>query len=99
VTLSAGDSPEKRPWPAFLTDSGPLAVEALERVEDDASCRLRARYRVRPSDDLTLDIVEEYRCAEDGKALVGTYTVAFLAGNALVPRGSYVLHRRFEREP
>jgi hypothetical protein len=101
ATLVAGGSGARQPWPAFVTDSGALAVESLERADDAAACALHARYRVRPSDDLTLEIVEDYRCADGGKGLVGTYTVSFLArdtSGVLSPRGSYTLHRRFERE-
>jgi hypothetical protein len=101
ATLTAGGS-APHPWPAFVTDGGALAIEMIERRDDEAACALHARYRVRPSDDLTLEIVEDYRCAEGGKALVGTYTASFLARDAdggLSPRGSYTLHRRFEREP
>src|SRR5262245_22579417 len=102
ATLTAGEPVTRHAWPAFLTDAGALAVESLERADDAVSCTLHAKYRVRPSDDLTLEIVEDYRCAEDGKALVGTYTVSFLARSpvgVLSPRGGYVLNRRFEREP
>ena len=102
ATLTAADSTARHPWPAFVTDAGALPVESLERRDDAASCGLHAKYRVRPSDDLTLEIVEDYRCAGDGKALVGTYSVFFLARSpegTLSPRGSYVLHRRFERQP
>ena len=95
ATLTAGNSGERHPWPAFVTDAGALAVEPLERHDDEASCALHAKYRVRPSDDLTLEIVEDYRCADDGKALVGTYSVFFLAP---LPRRRS-LPARFVRAP
>lgn len=99
VTLRAGpQSTVRLDWPAFLTDRGPLSVDILEKSEDAASGSIRAQYRVRPSTDLTLEITEEYRLAEEGRALLGTYSVSFI-GEGADPRGSYVLHRRFEREP
>ena len=51
----------------------------------------------RIEDEGTSEIVEEYRVSEDGKALTGTVTVSRIRGGE--PRGSFVLHRRFERLP
>jgi hypothetical protein len=103
VTMRAGAASSPGfAWPAFLTDAGPLAIEMLERADDGAAGTLHARYRVHPSDDLVLEIVEDYRMSDDGRSLAGTYTVFFFAQEATgasVPRGSYRLVRRFEREP
>jgi hypothetical protein len=49
------------------------------------------------ADHFHLDIVEDYRVSEDGASLTGTMTVTFLQDGE--PRGSYVLHRTFERQP
>jgi hypothetical protein len=46
---------------------------------------------------LVLEVVEEYRVAEGGRYLEGSVRVAFVRDGEA--RGSYVLHRRFEREP
>lgn len=61
--------------------------------------RVRVEYDFEPNpdDDLVLEIVEEYRVVDDGRALEGRVRVAFVRAGE--PRGSYVLHRRFERQP
>jgi hypothetical protein len=97
--ITAGGGPEAaQPWPAFLTDAGPLPVQILESGAAAAG-ELMARYRVRPSakDDLVLEIREHYRLSGDGASLVGTMEVVFAGGTT--NRGSFVLHRRFERSP
>lgn len=97
--IAAGAGPEAAyPWPAFLTDAGPLPVQLLESGES-AEGELTARYRVRPSakDDLVLDILERYRLSGDGASLIGTMEVVFTGGTT--NRGSFLLHRRFERSP
>ena len=94
--IRAGETLEAS-WPAFANDEGPLPVEIVEVVETERGNGVRARYRVRPSprDDLVLDVVESYRLSGDGTLLVGTMTVRFTGGTA--NRGSFTLHRVFER--
>jgi len=59
---------------------------------------VRVRYRTPENDDqFRLDIVEEYRVSGDGRELSGTMKVTFLRAGE--ERGSFVLHRRFERLP
>ena len=98
--ISAGEG-LKQPiaWPAFVNDAGVVPVTASERSADLLAGALHARYSVRPSEteDLILDIEESYRISDDGKSLAGTMTVRFLQDGK--DRGSYTLHRRFEREP
>ncbi len=86
------------PWPAFVADDGPRPVDVEELRIDPGAEIARARYRVvTPGDDLVLQVIEEYRVVERGRALTGTVTVTFLYEGRT--RGSYVLHRRFERRP
>lgn len=98
VEISPGDG-TTYPWPVFADDEGPLPLEMLERSVDLPGGAVRVRYRVRPAagDPLVLDVVESYRVETDGDVLSGTMTVAFVRDGK--PRGEYVLHRRFEREP
>ena len=59
----------------------------------------RAAYRVLASaeGEPVLLVEEEYRLAEGGRALIGTVKITSLEGGK--PAGSYLLHRRFEKEP
>ena len=86
-------------WPALLTEHGPRPVD-IRQISIDAGTNVaRAVYRPRPSsaESDVLEIVEEYRVAEEGAALLGTVTIKSLGrGEA---SGSYVLRRRFERAP
>ena len=86
-----------RAWPVWATDDGPLPLEVLERTFDAAASGFGARYHVWPSSngDTLLEVVERYRL--DGAALVGTVHVTFERGGER--RGSYTLHRRFEKAP
>jgi hypothetical protein len=60
--------------------------------------QVRVRYRTPENDDrFCLEIVEEYRASADGNELSGTMKVTFLREGE--ERGSFVLHRRFERRP
>lgn len=99
ISAGEGAASAALPWPAFPNDEGPLPVTVLDRSLDPAKSEVRAHYRVRPSpsDDLTLDVEERYAVSEDGRFLVGDMTVRFRQGEA--DRGSFTLHRRFEREP
>ncbi len=86
-------------WPAFDAGDGLLPLQIEERRIDRRSGTARAEYVVQPDppDGVVLRIVEDYRVADKGASLIGTTTVFFLQGGE--PRGSYVLHRRFERAP
>lgn len=86
-------------WPAFDAGAGLLPLQMEERRIDRRSGTARAEYVVQPDppDGVVLRIVEDYRVADKGASLIGTTTVFFLRGGE--PRGSYVLHRRFERAP
>ena len=90
---------QARAWPAFVSATPPAAVMTDELAVDPARASARARYRVDTSDDddLILHIVEDYRVEPSSGALVGTVTVTLVDDGK--PRGSYVLHRRFEKEP
>ena len=93
------DEPLELAWPAFVNDEGPLPVEVVELSNAAGGDRIRARYRVRPSDasDLVLDIVEEYALTDGGRVLAGSMAIRFTGGEK--NRGGYVLQRRFERLP
>ena len=93
------DGPE-RSWPAlFLEEAGSAAAVVEELTFSPNQDRVHTRYRtpfVR-EDKVQLDIVEEYVVSESGESLVGTVTVTFLYRGET--RGSFVLHRTFERQP
>ena len=93
------DIAEARSWPAWVVEGRALPLEIKRRDSDSAAGTVSVRYQVRPSEagELVLDVVEAYHLDEESKELVGTVTVTFLAGGE--KRGSYVLHRRFERGP
>jgi hypothetical protein len=86
-------------WPAMAVRGEPVPARVRARSDSSQLDRVRVEYSVEPSpgDGLVLEIVEEYRLVDDGRALEGSVRVAFVRGGE--PRGSYVLHRRFEREP
>jgi hypothetical protein len=90
-----GQSAESVPWPSL----GQAPVRSQEVVVSPAEDRVRVRYRSEPAPgtDVVLEITEEYRVTDGGTALSGTVTVAVLRGGK--PGGSYVLQRRFRREP
>jgi hypothetical protein len=86
------------PWPSLLTgDGAEVRVEEIVIAPREDSVRARYRTEPAPGEETALWIVEEYRVDDDGKALTGTVTVSL--SRAGEPGGSYVLHRRFEREP
>ncbi len=82
------------PWPSL----GLVPLDADEVVVGPGEDRVSVRYRARHAGDETvLEITEEYRVTSGGATLLGTVTVALLRGTE--PAGSYVLERRFRREP
>jgi hypothetical protein len=84
-------------WPAFANDAGLLPVEVVE-LGPGPDGGVRAVYRVRPAadDPLVLRIEEAYALDPSGD-LRGTLRVRFTTPDG--ERGSFVLHRRFERVP
>jgi len=96
----AGDTEaEAVPWPTAPAKGDSLPLRVRDYSTGPQFDRVRVEYEVEPNpdDDLVLEIVEEYRVVDDGRALEGTVRVAFVRAGE--PRGSYVLHRRFERQP
>jgi hypothetical protein len=85
-------------WPSLLTDDG-AEVSLEEFVLAPQEDGIRVRYRTEPAsaEETAVEIVEEYRVGDDGETLTGTVTVSRLREGGV--GGSYVLHRRFEREP
>lgn len=84
------------PWPSFVADGTPRPVTIVSRESSDGA--VEVVYRVKPAADPTiLEIRERYAVSADGATLDGTVEVTFLQDGA--PRGGYVLHRRFAREP
>ncbi len=83
-------------WPRLVADDS-RAIHVEEKRLSTPEDQVLVRYRVDPSpgDDLILEVTEEYRVVDDGRALVGTVRVEFRRDGK--ERGSYVLHRRFER--
>jgi len=91
--------PRTFPWPSFLTDRDSLPIQIDRLMIAPGGDVARAVYRVKGAggDEPSLQVEEEYRVAEGGGALVGTVKVITLERGS--PHGSYLLHRRFEREP
>jgi len=96
---SGRDARSARPWPAVVAGGTAAQIEVLEKTVDDKTGKLRTHYLIHPPDEdgLTVDILEVYTLARDAESLNGTVTVKLSRGDR--PRGSYVLHRRFVREP
>lgn len=97
--LTAEDPARVLPWPAFLQGHDPLAITIEERILDERSGRLRARYTVvlPGGDGRTLGVAEEYALSQDRHALTGTVRLTLFEDGA--ERGTWVIPRRFEREP
>lgn len=95
---AGGKDADRLAWPRFVSDLA-RGVHVEEQRFSSTEDRVRVRYRVDPSpgDDLVLVVTEEYAVAEEGRALVGTVRVEFRRGGE--ERGSYLLHRRFVKEP
>lgn len=96
--LWIGDPPAgPYPWPSFAS-GGALQTVAVEELRFDRDEAI-ARYRVAPGAEggRALLIREEYRLTHGGTALTGVIRITELEGGE--PRGSYVIHRRFELEP
>lgn len=87
------------PWPAFSSEGvlRPLVLEEQEVGGAFDSIRVRYRIEPLPPDGRGLRILESYRLTEAGRALIGIVRVTALEGET--ERGSYVIHRRFERRP
>ena len=90
---------EARSWPAWVAEGKALPLEIKRWDVESAAGTVTVRYQVRPSESgkTILDVVEAYHLDKESRELVGTVTVTFLADGE--KRGSYVLHRRFERRP
>jgi len=90
-----GTSADSIPWPSLVQ----AKIRSQQVDFSPAEDRVRARYRTESASgaDVVLEITEEYRVTEGGTSLSGTVTVAVLRGGK--PGGSYVLERRFRREP
>jgi len=86
-------------WPVLAVDGESPEPRIEEITPDPRLNRVRAVYTVEPArdGDTVLRVTEEYWITDDGKSLTGTVTVSLVRAGQ--PRGSYVLHRRFEREP
>jgi hypothetical protein len=87
-------------WPAWIADAGPGPLTVLERTIDPVAGLLRARYQITPAgskENFVLEIEEQYKIMREGAVdvMVGKLIVQFIREGK--PRGSYVLHRRFER--
>jgi len=93
------DVAEARSWPAWVVEGKALPLEIQRWDVESSTGAVTTRYLVRPSEssELILDVVETYHLDKESGELVGTVTVTFLANGE--KRGSYVLHRRFERRP
>ena len=95
----AQSSPQPMEWPAFVSEHAAHRVEIRQVAIRPGDNVARALYRVKaasPGGD-EVEILEEYRLAESGAALVGTVTVKAIGKDG--PAGAYVLQRRFVREP
>jgi hypothetical protein len=86
-----------RRWPALRADEGTLRVDSVEFSRGEDSVRARYSVTTGADDRVRLDFVESYRVGRDARTLTGTVTVSLVRDG--VPGGSYVVRRRFEREP
>jgi hypothetical protein len=89
-----------RPWPSFVIGESSARIAVHEILIAPAEDGVRARYTVsafRDGDDMVLEVVEDYHLEGDGQILAGTVLVKFLRGDE--SRGTFELHRRFERQP
>ncbi|HXI03392.1 MAG TPA: hypothetical protein VNI57_09465 [Candidatus Saccharimonadales bacterium] len=86
-----------RPWPAWQASGRDLPLQLLDPPGLTKGGAIRAHYLVKPSDgdSLVLEVQETYRVEPGGDSLTGTVEVTFRLGDET--RGSYTLHRRFER--
>lgn len=86
---------EARPWPAVPADGTPAVLEVL--AKDVHADGLHSEYRLSPPSGIgwTLDMTESYALDPDSGELVGKLSVSMSREGE--PRGSFVLHRRFER--
>jgi hypothetical protein len=93
------DASNALPWPALLTEHGSRPLEIQQIVIAPGSDRVKAVCRTRSAspDEEVYEIAEEYRLSGAGAVLLGTVTIRAVAPGG--SGGSYVLHRRFEREP
>jgi hypothetical protein len=96
---TGNDASSALPWPALLTEHGPRPLEIRQIVIAPGNDRVKAVCRTRSAspDEEVYEIAEEYRLSEAGAILLGTVTIRAVAPDG--SGGSYVLHRRFEREP
>jgi hypothetical protein len=96
-TWTGADPDALHDWPAVIVGGRALEAEVLTRRIDPSTGVLEATVRIpaRRPGDLTLEVGESYRLAEDGEALTGTVTVRMWRDGE--PRGGYVLHRRYAR--
>jgi len=96
---TAEKRPRAFPWPSFLPDNVALPVRPVQVTISAVGDTARAIYRVHASEEgyPILQVEEEYRLAEGGRALIGTVKITSLKGGE--PAGSYLLHRRFEKDP
>ena len=90
-------SHERGRWPSLLTGEGRVRIEKIDIPPDED--RVRARYSATTDSDdrVRLDFVEEYDVGDDRKSLTGTVTISLVRDGR--PAGSYVVRRRFVREP
>lgn len=84
-------------WPISGPADRPVVAKDVELRIAPQEDGVRARYLTPENEDrFRLDVVEEYRVSDDGAFLIGTMTVTFLREGET--RGSFVLHRRFQRQ-
>ena len=87
------------PWPVFLKGHESLPVAIEERILDERTGRLRARYTVDlpEGDPQALRVVEDYALSEDRRSLDGTVRLTLVERGT--ERGTWVIRRQFVREP
>jgi hypothetical protein len=95
---AAKDSSQGQSWPAMLGEH-PRRLDFRQVTIQPAGNLARAVYRIPPAspEGDVVEVTEEYRVVEGGGVLAGTVTVGVIGKEG--PQGSYVLQRRFEREP
>lgn len=94
--LHVGANRDGESWPRLVAGDS-RAVRITDKRLSEPEDQVSVIYQVDPSpgDDLVLQVSETYRLSEDGASLTGEVTIEFIRKG--IQKGSYTLHRRFER--
>jgi len=96
-TWSSESSHEIVRWPSLLTGEGRVRIEQIDIAPGEDRVRTRYSATMDSDDRVRIDFVEDYSVGDDRKTLTGTVTISLVRDGR--PAGSYVVRRRFVREP